>query len=435
MCGFSSMAKSTSTPAAGPASPAPAAAPAAAQGAAAASPPPGAGTPGVKPTQPAAPRHDPLRTAPEVQADDGYASLNNLAAQLAGLDEAPNSPAPKKPAKAKLTPPPDSDEDDDDDDLDPAARDQSVHDADDTDPDAAPASDSFDPDAPVLSDEDEDADGEAGDEDDAEGAAEQDTEDPKGSKLKSENFKLREAKRQLKTELEDTRKRLDDLEAKLATVPQSASTTPTFDGYFAQVSKVEDIPAIESRLQADLDYLDDNPDGYSYTDQTTGQEVEVTRAQVRELKRNLQTQLRQAPKVLDALTKHQTRAQEADTLARKKYPFVFDPKAKLNERVLDAAKEFPELTRSPSRALALGRLAIGQLVESGEYMLVKRSKAAAPSHSAAPSRRTTSSAPPPIQGRNGHRQTAPQDGLGERISRGDRNAMEEAALAMITPSK
>ena len=358
--------------------------------------------------------------------------FNSLAAQLAGLNlDSPDSPAPQKPAKAKLTAPPDLDEDDDDDDdLDTAARDQDTT-SDEIDPDADPASDAFDPDAPVLSDDDaEDADGEAEDDPDSDDAANPDTQ------LKKDNFKLREAKRQLKADLEAAQQRLDELEAKLAAVPNAASTPPSFGGYFSQVTKAEDLPAVEARLQADIDFLEDNAEGYSYTDQNTGQEVEVTKAQARELKRNLQSQLRYAPKVLEMLTQHQTRAQEADTLARKKYPFVFDPKAKLNERVLDAAKEFPELSRSPVRALALGRLAIGKLVESGEYTLVKRTKTApASARPAASAKAAPSSAPPPIPGRNGSRHSAPKENLGERIARGDRDALEDAAMALITPSK
>lgn len=369
-----------------------------------------------------------------MQADDGYAGLNSLAAQLAGLDldPAPKA-APQKPAKASLTPPSDIDEDEDEDDganLDQAARDQATPNSK-ADPATDPASADFDPDAPVLPDtEDQDADGEAEDDQDDSAAA-------PDTKLKTENFKLREAKRQLKDQLEAAQQRLDQMEQQLATVPAAATTTPTFTGYFAQVTQAADVPHIEARLQADIDYLDDNADGYFYTDQATGQEIEVSKAQARDLKRNLQAQLRNAPKVLDILTKHQTRAQEADSLARKKYPFVFDPKAKLNERVLDAAKEFPELSHSPAKALALGRLAIGKLVESGEYTLVKRARpdAATRPNAAAPTRSTTSSAPPPTQGRSGPRSSAPQQGLGDRIARGDRDAMEEAAMAMITQSK
>lgn len=427
------MAKPNTTPAAGPASSTPAAAPAAAQGAAEAPHSPGAGSPGVQ-TTPTAPRQDPTRAAPEVQEDDGFAGLNQLAAQLAGLNlDTPSPAAPQKPAKAQLTPPSDIDEDDEDEDdgadLDQAARDKATPTSK-ADPANDPASTDFDPDAPVLPDtEDQDADGEAEDEQDDSAAA-------PDTKLKTENFKLREAKRQLKDQLEAAQKRLDEMEQQLATVP-AAATTPAFTGYFAQVTQADDVANVEARLQADIDYLDDNADGYTYINQATQREVEVSKAQVRDLKRNLQAQLRNAPKVLDILTKHQTRAQEADTLARKKYPFVFDPKAKLNERVLDAAKEFPELTHSPAKALALGRLAIGKLVESGEYTLVKRVRpdAATRPTAAAPTRSTTSSAPPPTQGRSGPRSSAPQQGLGDRIARGDRDAMEEAAMAMITTSK
>lgn len=423
------MAKSNPTSAAGPAS-TPAAAPAAAQGAAPApASAPRAGSETGTPTPPRAPRQDPTRPAPEVREDDGSAALNAIAAQLAGLstDTAADTPAPQKAAKAKLTPPADIEDDDDDEDaLDDAARSQAEPPKDPT-PGTDPA-DSFDPDAPVLSDDEDDADGEADGADDAEGAAGQDT---PSSKLKQDNFKLREARRKLKAELEAAQKQLQDLETKLASIPQAGSSSPAFSGYFAQVAKPEDVDQVESTLQAHLDYLEDNAEGYSYQDQATGQEVEVTRQQVRALKRDLTAQLRQAPQVRDTLLKHQQRAREADALARKKYPFVFDPQAKLNERVLDAAQEFPELSRSPARALALGRLAIGKLVESGDYVLVKRS--AAPSRPAASSSAPAPAAPPPIAGRTGHRQPAPQDDLGARIARGDRDAMEAAALALIAP--
>ena len=429
------MAKSSSTPAAGTASQTPAAAPAAAQGAASALPSaPGAGSQAGTTTPPRAPRLDPTRPAPEVREDDGLAGLSAIAAQLAGLEgPGTDDPAPRKTAKAKLTPPADIDDDDDEDagDLDEAARGQAEPPSDNS-TGAAPA-DAFDPDAPVLGEDEDDADGEVTGADDTDGAAEQDDDSsPQAAKLKADNFKLREARRKLKADLEAAQKQIEDLEGKLATVPKAASATPAFDGYFAQVTKAEDVDQIEATLQADLDYLEDNADGYTYTD-ANGIEKVVTRQEVREWKRKLQAQLREAPKVREVLQKHAQRAQEADTLAKKKYPWVFDPKAKLNERVLDAAKEFPELTRSPARALALGRLAIGKLVESGEYVLVKRTAAA--SRSAAPSAKPAPAPPPPIAGRNGHRQSAPQDDLGERIARGDRDAMEAAALALITKSK
>lgn len=367
-----------------------------------------------------------------MREDDGLAGISAIANLLAGLDTGTEDPAPKKPAKAKLTPPVDLDEDDDEDELDPAARGHAEPTKNPT-PGTDPA-DSFDPDAPVLGDE-EDADGEADGAEDPDGTAEQDDENtPQADRLKHDNFKLREARRQLKADLEATQKQVQDLEAKLATVQQASTTAPSFSGYFAQVAQVEDVAQVEAQLQTHLDYLEDNEDGYTYTDPNTGEEKEVSKQQVRQYKRALTAQLRAAPKVRETLEQHRDRAVQADTLARKKYPFVFDPKAKLNERVLDAAQEFPELSRSPARALALGRLAIGKLVESGDYMLVKRSAAPSP-RSAAPARSTAPSAPPPIPGRNGHRQQAPQDALGTRIARGDRDAMEEAALAMITPRK
>jgi hypothetical protein len=175
-----------------------------------------------------------------------------------------------------------------------------------------------------------------------------------------------------------------------------------------------------------LDYLEDHPDGYDYTD-AKGQTQTVTPEEVKAYRRQALQSQRMAAKVRELLKSHQATSQEANQLARKKYPFVFDTRHPRNGAVLDLAKEFPSLARDPRRALILGRMAVARLVESGEYTLTRRGQPAAAVESSASS---SSAAARPVPSRQARRPVADPE-MGRRIAAGDRDAMERAALNLI----
>jgi hypothetical protein len=283
--------------------------------------------------------------------------------------------------------------------------------------------DSFDADAPVLVNEDE-PELETGDEE------EDALDDKAAARLKKDNFKLREKRRELEAELQAEKAEREKLQDQLAKVATTADATPQFDGYFSEVKTLEDVDQVEETLQRHLDYFEDHPDGYEFTDQQ-GNEIVVTAEDVRKYRRQALQQQRQAAKVREVLKEHTQRASEAESLARKKYPFVFDPKQSLNQDVLELATEFPSLARDPRRSLVLGRMAIARLIESGKYTLVKRGSKPAPSaESFSPSSPAAPRQTPSRQA--GRSVNGGQEGsMAQRLERGDRDALEEAAMALL----
>jgi hypothetical protein len=357
-----------------------------------------------------------VSTSLPVQADDGTDSMLAWALQQAGVDGLEEDPHPepnkRAPAKDKAEDEPVV--------PNPAANPAQAKDgspANDEDDDA------FDPDAPVLVDGDEDPLLETGDEeDDADG---------KASQLKKDNFKLREKRRELEAALQAEKAEREKLQAQLEKVATTADAAPQFGGYFAGVKTPADVDQAEEQIQAHLDYFEDHPDGYEFTDDK-GNEIVVTADMVKAYRRQALQQQRQAAKVRELLKEHVQRTADAETLARKKYPFVFDAKQSLNNDVLELAAEFPSLARDPRRALVLGRMAIARLVESGKYALVKRG--AKPAAAAEPPSSSSSpAAPRQTPSRQAGRPAAngQEPSLAERLANGDRRAMEEAALALI----
>jgi hypothetical protein len=354
-----------------------------------------------------------VSTSLPVQADDGTDSMLAWALNQAGVDGLEEDPHPtpnkRKPAKDPA--------DDEPVVPNPAANPAQAK-------DGSPANDeddeAFDPDAPVLVDEDEDPLLETGDEeDDADG------------KLKKDNFKLREKRRELEAALQAEKAEREKLQAQLEKVATTANAAPQFGGYFAGVKTPADVDQAEEQIQAHLDYFEDHPDGYEFTDDK-GNEIVVTADMVRAYRRQALQQQRQAAKVRELLKEHVQRTADAETLARKKYPFVFDAKQSLNNDVLELAAEFPSLARDPRRALVLGRMAIARLVESGKYALVKRG--AKPAAAAEPSSSSSSpAAPRQTPSRQAGRPAAKgqEPSLADRFTVGDRTAMEEAAMALF----
>jgi hypothetical protein len=98
--------------------------------------------------------------------------------------------------------------------------------------------------------------------------------------------------------------------------------------------------------------------------------------------------------------------------------------------VLDLVSETPALNKLPNKAVLLGRLAVGKMVESGKFMLVpktaKKTDKSVGATAAAPAK--ASPAPPPARRASAG---APRVDLMQRLSSGDHQAQLEAAMAMI----
>ena len=326
----------------------------------------------------------------------------------------------RKPAASKAAR---TDEDEDDPETGDGSESETGSDADDeqeTSDTAASEGDAFDPDAPVLGeDAAEDTPGDAEDDDDN---------DPKTSKIKKDNFKLREKRRELQEALQAKENELAEMRQKLEQTALPVDLAPNYGGYFTGVKTLADVDAVEERIQADLDYLEDNPDGYEYTD-NAGQFQTVSAEDVRAYRRTALKNQREAAKVREHLKSYHATAQAADALARKKYPFVYDATAKRNSDVLDLAKEFPSLARDPRRALILGRMAVARLVESGEYTLTKRGTPAAVREQSSPS--ASPAAPRHGPSRQAAQHTRDPE-LSRRIAAGDSDAAISAAMALLT---
>lgn len=295
----------------------------------------------------------------------------------------------------------------------------------------------FNPDAPILGDEDDDA-GEADDDDAAEGAAETDDEsansededeDPKIAALKKENFRQREKKREMEAQLKALGDEKAELQRKLSTLETTPTVMPDL-GIYAQAKSVTDVEKIEAQQSQFIDYLEgllDEPQEVYILPTSNGAEQEFTPKQLREYLRGAKANVKLAEKARSALKiSHESEAQ-----ARVKYPFVFDAKAKNNGVVLDLVQETPALNALPNKALLLGRLAVGKLVESGAYYLVKRgAKKAADAPTEKEERRPTVSAAPSAARRSAPSARA-QASVLDRINSGDRNAQEDAAMALL----
>ncbi len=364
------------------------------------------------------------------------AAFESIALGLLGDEESPEEQAPARgKSKSEMTPPAsDDDEGDDDEDEDGQRQQANPSKKADTETEDA-AEEEFNPLAGADDDEDADPDAVASDEDD-----EKADEDPKHKQLKSDNFKLREAKRELKAKLEAREQELETLRQKLSQAPAVPMAQSISLGGVA-VGTMDDIAAIESRLEEEIDFLDSRRDGYTYTNPQTSEEVEVTADQARQWLRSRQKELRRVPQVRDQLKAQERLKQEAAPVVKAKYPFVTNPALGHHKAANELAEQYPELTGHPQRELAVGRMLIGKLWESGDYVLVKRS---APKAAAATNGNSTTSAtqrktsPAPASGGtngrthlNGHSQHGDPQEVAQRLMNGDQRTMEEMALAML----
>ena len=241
-------------------------------------------------------------------------------------------------------------------------------------PTAAAESDE-DEDKPLLGEDDAeeddaaDDDAEADEDEDAEGA------DKAQKALSKKLFQAREAKRQLKTQLEAAQTRAKELEEQVAKIT-TAPAAPRFDGFFADAKTLDDLAAKESWLEQRAAQLEDNDTGFTEVAAASNEETEREPQWIKQQLRAVRAELKRLPTLRAAMETTLQRSQQSAEKAKKVYPFVFDPASKHHAMVLDLIKEHPELQASPERSLLLGRLAIAKLVESKAYVLVPKGKAA-----------------------------------------------------------
>lgn len=292
-----------------------------------------------------------------------------------------------------------------------------------------------DDDAPVLGGDDEP--GALGDDEAADGAAATDDDDPSSNDdeapevaaLKKENFRQREKKRELEAQIKTLADEKAELQRKLSTLETQPTVMPDL-GIYAQAKSEQDVEQLEEQQSAFADYvetlLDEQQEVYTLP-AADGTEKDFTRAQLRDFLRGARTNVKLAERARTALRI----SAEAEARAKVKYPFVFDAKSKHNGVVLDLVKETPALNALPNKALLLGRLAVGKLVESGEYYLTKRGAkpAAAKPQASTPAARPTVAAAPSAARRSAS--PARQESVIDRLNRGDSNAAVDAALAML----
>lgn len=341
----------------------------------------------------------------EQEALEGLLSLADVLAGVDGIDE-PESAKPKTRATAKPEPP-----DAEDDDTDVAAE------ADEDD-----ESEAADEEGPVIPETDEEQD----EDDAADGAEDKErsglTPEQIVKKLDTKLFKKRQQVRDLTAQLEAKEASEKALAEKLAKV--EALPAGSLDlGPFSGAKSDEDVAAIEQRIQNYVDWCEDNEDGFEGQDKD-GNPVSYTKQEIRQWRRNATNSRLLADKARSTLKL----ARESEATARKRYPFVFDPTKPLYQRVLDAAAETPGINALPNKALVLGRLAMAKLIESGDYMLVRKGAKPAPAINGAKPKPKAPPAPPSTS-----RQGA-ADGEGDlhrRIALGDKKALEEWAESLI----
>lgn len=336
-----------------------------------------------------------------------------MAAELAGIDmvEPTAEVTQKAPAAKKAEPQADAD----------ASRSD--------DPDEGPQ---FNPDAPILADEDEGSDL-TDDDAAAEGAAgtddesEHEDDDPKVAALKKENFKQREKKRELEAQIKALADEKAELQRKLSTLETTPTAMPDL-GIYAEAKTVTEVEKIEAQQSQFIDYLESVLDDVQevYTLPTAGgKEQDFTRQQLRDHLRGAKLNVKMAEKARRALQI----SHEAEAKARKVYPWVFDPKAKNNGVVLDLVQETPALNALPNKALLLGRLAIGKMVESGKYYLVPYGTKKPKAQEAEERRPTVSAAP--SAARRSAPVARPKESVIDRLNRGETSAQEDAAMALL----
>jgi hypothetical protein len=284
---------------------------------------------------------------------------------------------------------------------------------------------------PVLPIENEEPEGEETEDEDAD-------DDKNG--IQTKLFKLREDKRQLKSSVADLQKENEQLASKLKAALASSpeAHTSEFTGAYTHVKTEADVDYVANWLEQRLSVLENFIDSEepSFLEQENDQEVERTRAWARAQVRAITREQGRADTVRKTLTTQQQQQAEATRIAEKRYPFVLDAKSPYNDVTLEMAQEFPELARSPKKALALGRMTVAKLVESGRFKLVPVPAKGAATSQPAPSAKTVVSVPAVPQRRSApapvrQEATTQTDQARQALINGDPRALTEWAAGLV----
>lgn len=258
-------------------------------------------------------------------------------------------------------------------------------------------------------------------------------------------FKAREKRRQLETELKTEREQREALQKRveeLATAKAPAAVK--LDGAFVNVQSAEQIPQVtqwlEDRMEIVEDFLDSQEE--SFTETIDGKEVERDRAWAKAHKQWLRAEQRRAGSIEQSLRSAEQLVATAEQTARKKYPFVFDPQSRHNAVVLDLVKEDPSLNSLPSKPLALGRMALGKMIEDAAPDVRRQISALLSGKAAKPTPETAKPAAKPAaksvlspasseprQRAVAEEESAPDDT--RRLINGDKRAAEEWAASLL----
>lgn len=284
-------------------------------------------------------------------------------------------------------------------------------------------------DDPIAGDEDEDDAGEG--------------KDAKGYEEKL--FKAREKRRQLEAELKTEREQREALQNKVeALAKATAPAAVKLDGAFIHVQSADQVPQVaqwlEDRMEIVEDFLDSQDE--TYTETIEGKEVERDRAWAKAHKQWLRAEQRRAGSIEQSLRSAEQLVTTAEQTARKKYPFVFDPQSRHNAVVLDLVKEDHSLNSLPSKPLALGRMALGKMIEDATPEVRKQisallsGKAAKPAPEAAKpaAKPAAKSVPSPASSLPRQRAAAVDESDPDdtrRLINGDKRAAEEWAAGLL----
>lgn len=257
-------------------------------------------------------------------------------------------------------------------------------------------------------------------------------------------FKQREKRRAAEAEAAKLREELAAAKLKLEQSAQAAPVAAlSLDGAFANVKTVDDIAPIrhwlEDRMELVNEFLQSGDD--TFTEEVNGQQAEYSREQIKSHKMWLRNEQRRLPDIEKQLHAHVQRQTQSTEVARKRYPFVFNAGSPYNDAVLEAATEHPELNASPARALALGRIAVAKLVESGKFILVPKASANGKPAAAVPAKPASKSLSPSPASSPAPRvapvraaapaSVAEEDDDTSRLVRGDPRAVEAWAASLF----
>ena len=221
----------------------------------------------------------------------------------------------------------------------------------------------------------------------------------KDVKIEEKLFKAREKRRALEAELKAEREQREALSKKLeamATAAPSGVVLPEISGAYANIKEAAHVDAVVDWINEQDAMLDDFLE--THDDSIEHPQFGVLdRKGAKQMRRNLAAEAARADKVREALVKHATHVTQSTEKARKLYPFAFNAESKHNAIVLDLVKEEPALNTLPSKSLAIGRMAVGKLIEDAPPAIRRQISALLAGKAATPVPTTAAAAPAPLK--------------------------------------